>query len=67
MATGRLAKGSFWRNLKNGLRYEILGHALNKTNANDDQIMVVYRATGGMMLMYVREENEFKEKFEICC
>lgn len=61
-----------YRNKKTGKLYVVTDdHVTNCTNANDGQIMVEYRPlmgqerTPGRIPKYVREFNEFHEKFEL--
>ena len=54
-----------YRNIKNGNIYEVIrDDIINCTNANDDQIMVLYKSYEHPDLLFVREINEFKIKFE---
>ncbi|MGM9994256.1 MAG: hypothetical protein ACI37R_05960 [Candidatus Avigastranaerophilus sp.] len=54
-----------YRNIKNGNTYEVLREdIINCTNANDKQIMVLYKSDKYPDLLFVREINEFKIKFE---
>lgn len=53
---------SLWRHKKTGNIYEVsYMEVINCTNAQDGQIMVLYKRGGKT---FVREINEFKEKFE---
>lgn len=54
-----------YRNKKNGNLYIYHGEVINCTNENDGQVMVSY---GSMEKgeKFVREKNEFFEKFELC-
>jgi len=60
--------GSLWKHTKTGNVYVLIFHALNCTNAQDGQAMVLYRRHDpditGDMKYFVREFNEFKQKFE---
>lgn len=47
-------------NLKNGLEYTVTGEALNATNAQDGEMMVIYQRDGRV---FVREAGEFADKF----
>lgn len=47
--------------LKTGNIYELVGEAINATNANDGEIVVIYRKDSQM---FVREKKEFYEKFQ---
>ena len=54
-----------YRNIKNGNIYEVIrDDIINCTNANDDQIMVLYKSIERPEMLFVRERNEFKVKFE---
>lgn len=53
-----------WINRKNGKHYVVLGEVINCTNAQDGQIMIYYRFVDDCtVLPFVREKNEFFEKF----
>ena len=53
-----------YRNIKNGNIYEVIrDDVINCTNANDDQIMVLYKSEEYPDLIFVREKNEFHVKF----
>lgn len=52
-----------YRNKKNGEAYHTLHTAYNATNSADNELMVVYYSKKHDM-SFVREINEFKEKFE---
>lgn len=52
-----------YKHKKTGNLYWKVGECINATNANDGQHMVLYRNADGMM--FVREVNEFYEKFVI--
>lgn len=56
-------------NKKTGRRYLPMFYVLNCTNANDGQRMVAYQVEklefGEEDLIFVREEKEFFEKFEL--
>lgn len=47
---------------KTGNKYFVTGEAINTTNSQDGQVMVVYANTDGKT--FVREKTEFLEKFE---
>jgi len=51
-----------YTNKKTGKEYNRVGNVLNATNANDGEVMVLYERKGNF---YVREVDEFYEKFEI--
>ena len=54
-----------YRNKKNGNIYEIVrDDVINCTNANDNQIMVLYKSEEHPELLFVREIKEFNIKFE---
>lgn len=53
-----------YKNIKNGNIYEVIrDDVINCTNANDDQIMVLYKSEEHPDLIFVREKNEFHIKF----
>lgn len=52
-----------WRHNKTDKIYKTLGTVINCTNSNDGQLMYLY--TDGN-LTFVREANEFLEKFTAC-
>lgn len=54
-------KSGIYKNKKTGKEYKVLFTAINCTNAQDGQEMVVYLGEGKI---FVREINEFFEKFE---
>jgi len=47
---------------KTGGSYFVTGEAINATNANDGQVMIIY--TKDHQIFFVREKSEFYEKFE---
>ena len=54
-----------YRNIKNGNFYEVIrDDVINCTNANDNQIMVIYKSLEHPELLFVREKSEFYVKFE---
>ncbi len=54
-----------YRNIKNGNLYEVIREdVINCTNANDNQIMVMYKSLDHPELLFVREKSEFFIKFE---
>ena len=54
-----------YKNIKNGNIYEVIrDDVINCTNANDDQIMILYKSIEHPEMLFVREINEFKVKFE---
>lgn len=56
-------RGQYWTHLKTGHRYKVSGLAINATNGNEDQRMVVYRAVRGSETRFVMEIEEFQRKF----
>jgi hypothetical protein len=56
-----------YRNKKKGTLYKLIGTAINCTNAQDGQIMLIYEPyeQEEEHLVFVRERNEFYEKFEL--
>ncbi|MBS4759130.1 MAG: hypothetical protein KHX03_00325 [Clostridium sp.] len=54
-----------FKHLKTGDTYEMIRDDVkNCTNANDEQIMVLYKRDGFPELLFVREKSEFYTKFE---
>ena len=54
-----------FKHLKTGNTYEMVrDDVINCTNANDDQIMVLYKRPDYPDLIFVREKEEFYQKFE---
>ena len=55
-----------FKNKKKGTLYKLIGTAINCTNAQDGQIMLIYEPIEqtNEHLVFVRERNEFYEKFE---
>ncbi len=54
-----------FKHLKTGdTYYMIRDDVKNCTNANDKQIMVLYKREGYPDLLFVREKEEFYKKFE---
>ena len=54
-----------YKHLKTGNIYELIrDDVINCTNANDDQIMVLYKTERYPDKIFVREIKEFKEKFK---
>ena len=54
-----------FRHLKTGDTYEMISDdVINCTNANDHQTMVLYKRDGYPDLIFVREKQEFYEKFQ---
>jgi len=47
---------------KTGDRYFVTGEAINATNAQDGQVMIIYANSDDET--FVREKTEFLEKFE---
>lgn len=53
-----------FKHLKTGNTYEMVrDDVINCTNANDHQIMVLYKRPEYPELIFVREKEEFYEKF----
>lgn len=48
---------------KTGNEYTVEGEALDCTNSRDGQIVVLYRNKNGQL--FVREKNEFLQKFTL--
>lgn len=54
-----------FKHLKTGDIYELVrDDIINCTNANDHQIMVLYKRDGYPELIFVREKGEFFDKFQ---
>jgi len=53
-----------YKNLKTGNLYRYLAMAVNESN--DSALMVVYCPCDNEHTIYVRNESEFYEKFELC-
>lgn len=54
-----------YRNIKNGNIYEVIREdIINCTNANDGQIMVLYKSEKYPDKIFVREKSEFYIKFK---
>lgn len=64
-------KKDLWKNKKNGKLYEVLNrNILNCTNAQDGQVMFLYRVYSdkvlnpdGSEMLFVRSKEEFEIKF----
>ena len=55
-----------FRHLKTGNIYEMVrDDVINATNANSEQIMVLYKSDLHRGKLFVREKNEFYEKFKM--
>ncbi len=53
-----------FKNIKNGNIYYLLREdIINCTNANDNQIMVLYKSLEHHDMLFVREKEEFYNKF----
>lgn len=54
-----------FEHIKTGNIYEMVrDDVINCTNANDDQVMVLYKRPEYPDLIFVREKNEFFQKFK---
>lgn len=54
-----------FKHLKTGnIYYLVRDDVINCTNANSEQKMVLYRKSGESNLIFVREKEEFFQKFE---
>lgn len=54
-----------FEHLKTGNTYEVLREdVINCTNTNNDQIMVLYKRPEYPDLIFVREKDEFNQKFK---
>lgn len=61
MKSRLFSKSGIYTNKKTGKQYRVLSTVINCTNSQDGQEMVLYVKDGKM---FVREINEFFEKFE---
>ena len=53
-----------FKNIKNGNIYEVIREdVINCTNANDNQIMVLYKSEEHPDMLFAREKSEFYVKF----
>lgn len=52
-----------WVNKKTGDKYRVFDETINATNAQNGQLMVAYRNVLNTSKTFVREVNEFLEKF----
>lgn len=68
MNLGSAQNINLYRHLKSGRIYEAISlNAINATNEQDGQIMVIYigeKKDGSGKGVFVREINQFMEKFE---
>jgi len=55
---------TIYRNKKNQQYYEVIGEAINCTNEQDGQQMIIYKSFNNPELTFVRERDEFLFKFE---
>lgn len=54
-----------FKHLKTGNTYEMVrDDVINCTNANNDQVMVLYKRADLPNMIFVREKEEFYQKFE---
>ena len=53
-----------YRNIKTGNTYTVLEIAIDATNDRKGQRVVIYYPDNYLNIIFVREENEFREKFE---
>ena len=61
----RLKMTTKFKHLKTGDLYEMIrDDVINCTNANDHQIMVLYKRDGYPDLIFVREKEEFYRKLQ---
>ena len=55
-----------YKNIKNQNIYEVIREdVINCTNANDGEVMVLYKSEKSPDLVFVREKSEFLQKFEL--
>lgn len=58
-----MKKNKIWINKKNGKEYMVLREGIDCTNERDGLKVVIYLALGVEDKIFVREKNEFLEKF----
>lgn len=58
-----MIKQGYYRQKETGNYYAVIGNAINATNSNEHQELVLYKHPQGENI-FAREINEFKEKFE---
>lgn len=67
--TSSVSPQSYWKNKKTGKMYTALGTCKDATNSRNGTVYVRYIPhmwSGSDEEYYVREEQEFFEKFEVC-
>jgi len=52
-----------WENMKTKNKYWVIGTAINCTNKEDGQLMVLYGSSICDIKIFAREKKEFEEKF----
>lgn len=57
-------EGRLFRNKKTQQYYKVESIAIDATNARDGSTVVVYRRSSTYSPIFVRDMDEFKEKFE---
>lgn len=56
----------YYRNNKNQRIYQVIDVVINTTNKDNEVLMVLYYGLENPFRKFVRELEEFKEKFELC-
>ena len=54
-----------YKNKKTGKTYMLLAHAIDSTNERNGLSVIIYCPDDDGNSIYVREESEFMEKFEL--
>jgi hypothetical protein len=60
----KIESGEFYINKKTKEIYKIIDLAINTTNKDEGNTMVIYLSVQDNTRIYVREYDEFNEKFE---
>ena len=62
-----IIKGSTYKNNKTDATYMVTSFAINTTNVQDGQIMVMYKSLGSAInnQLFVRHLDEFENKFTL--
>lgn len=56
---------TYYKNKKSGKTYILLAHAIDSTNERNGLPVIIYCPDDNEHSIYVREEKEFFEKFEL--
>lgn len=59
----KIENNSLWINNKNKKNYTVIQEALDCTNQRDGLVVVVYRSYENPEMLFVREKEEFLQKF----